>query len=93
MRARVGFSAAVLAIVGALIMWGGDGQQVDPGMRVCDAVNAGVVPDDPGSVGRLAADSAVPEIAAAGVRVRDATTSDGAGAAAEQLARACRTWG
>lgn len=90
MRARVGFGAVLLVVLGALVVWGGDGQQVDPGVRVCDYVNAGVIEDDPASVGRLAADSSVPAIAAAGVRLRDATTDAGAGVAAGQLAAACR---
>jgi len=81
--------AAVLVLGTAA--WGAPEDHTDPGARVCGYVNAGVVPDDPAGVGRMAADSAVPEIAEAGMRLRDATTAEGRAAAAGQLARVCLT--
>ena len=55
MKARIGFGAVLLVVLGALVIWGGDGPPVDPRERACAGVTLAAAQGDLAGAERLAA--------------------------------------
>lgn len=58
--AQLAVGIAVLVALGGLVMWGGDGGQVDPREQACAAATAAAAQGDVVSADRLAAECSSP---------------------------------